>query len=46
MIVTDIAEYEKQQEMLALLKLLALGKREFAEGRFSDAQAFLDEMDN
>ena len=46
MVVMDIAEYEKQQETLALLKLLALGKKEFAEGKFSDADAFLDEMDD
>ncbi|MFT4243449.1 MAG: type II toxin-antitoxin system Phd/YefM family antitoxin [Acidovorax sp.] len=46
MVVMDIAEYEKQQETLALLKLLALGRRELKEGQFSDAKAFLDEMDD
>lgn len=46
MVVMDIREYEKQQETMALLKLLALGKKEFAEGRFSDAEIFLDEMDD
>jgi prevent-host-death family protein len=46
MVVMDIAEYEKQQETMALLKLLALGKKEFKEGKFSDAQAFLEEMDD
>ncbi|MEZ5605650.1 MAG: type II toxin-antitoxin system Phd/YefM family antitoxin [Burkholderiaceae bacterium] len=44
MVVMDIAEYERQQETLALLKLLALGRKEFAEGKFSDAHAFLDDM--
>jgi prevent-host-death family protein len=44
MVVMDIVEYEKQQETMALLKLLALGKREFNEGKFSDAEAFLEEM--
>lgn len=46
MVVMDIAEYEKQQETLALLKILALGKKEFAQGKFSDAQDFLDAMDD
>lgn len=46
MVVMDIAEYEKQQEALALLKLLTLGKKEFAEGKFSNAHAFLDAMDD
>lgn len=46
MVVMDIHEYEKQQETLALLKLLALGNKEFKEGKFSDAQVFLDAMDD
>jgi len=46
MVVMDINEYEKQQETMALLKLLALGRKEFKEGKFSDAEAFLDEMDD
>ena len=46
MVVMDIHEYEKQQETFALLKLLALGKKEFREGKFGDAEAFLDEMDD
>ena len=46
MVVMGINEYEKQQETMALLKLLVLGKREFNEGKFSDAEAFLDEMDD
>lgn len=46
MVIMDIGEYEKQQETLALLKLLALGNKEFAEGRYSDAVAFLDSMDD
>ncbi|GBH16247.1 hypothetical protein KPSA3_02189 [Pseudomonas syringae pv. actinidiae] len=45
MVVMDIHDYEKQQETLALLKLLALGTKEIKEGKFSDANAFLDEMD-
>lgn len=46
MVVLDIREYEKQQETMALLKLLALGRKEFNEGKFSDADDFLDEMDD
>ncbi|MCR8721864.1 type II toxin-antitoxin system Phd/YefM family antitoxin [Pseudomonas syringae USA007] len=46
MVVMDIHDYEKQQETLALLKLLALGTKEIKEGEFSDANAFLDEMDD
>lgn len=46
MVAMDIVEYEKQQGAMALLKLLALGKKEFNEGKFSDAEAFLDEMDD
>jgi len=46
MVVMDISEFERQQETLALLKLIALGRKEFAEGKFSDAIAFLDEMDD
>lgn len=46
MVVMDIHDYEKQQETLALLKLLALGTKEIKEGKFSDANAFLDEIDD
>ena len=33
-VIQDIREYEKTQETLALLKILALGKKEEEEGRF------------
>lgn len=46
MVVMDIAEYEKQQETIALLKLLALGRSEFKAGSFSEAKDFFDEMDD
>ena len=45
MVVMDIVEYEKQQETMVLLKLLALGKKEFKAGKFSDAEAFLEDME-
>ena len=46
MVVMDIHEYEKQQETLSLLKLIALGRKEFEQGRYQDAQSFFEEMDN
>lgn len=46
MVVMDIREYEKQKETMALLKLLALGRKEFQAGKFSDAEQFLNEMDD
>ncbi len=33
-VIQDIREYENTQETLALLKILALGKKEEEEGRF------------
>lgn len=45
MVVMDIAMFEQQQETMALLKLLAIGRKEFDEGRYQDADAFFDEMD-
>jgi prevent-host-death family protein len=33
LVVQDIASYERDQETLALLKLLAIGKRQIAEGK-------------
>jgi len=46
MVVMEISQFERQQETIALLKLIALGRKEFAEGKFSDAIAFMDEMDD
>lgn len=46
MVVMDITEYERQQETLALLKLIAMGRQAFKAGEYSDAAAFLDEMDD
>lgn len=46
MVVMDIHEYEKQKETMALLKLLALGRKELKEGKYSNAEQFLEEMDN
>lgn len=45
MVVMDIGTYESQQETMALLKLLSLGKKEFNEGKFQSADDFFAEMD-
>ncbi len=45
MVVMDIHEYERQQETFALLKLIALGRNEFEQGKFTEADAFFAEMD-
>lgn len=46
MVVMDITEYEKQQETMALLKLIALGRKELKAGQYSDAYTFFDDMDD
>lgn len=45
MVVMDIGAYEQQQETMALLKLLSLGKKAFEEGKFQSSQNFFDAMD-
>jgi prevent-host-death family protein len=45
MVVIDIAEYEKQQETFALLKLISMGQKQFAQGHATQAEAFFSEMD-
>jgi prevent-host-death family protein len=37
-VLQDVKSYEETQETLALLKVLALGEKEFAEGKFSSAR--------
>lgn len=44
MVVMDIHEYERQQETLALLKLLAMSNNDFNTGNFQEADAFFSEM--
>ncbi|MDR1989688.1 MAG: type II toxin-antitoxin system Phd/YefM family antitoxin [Acidobacteriaceae bacterium] len=44
MVVMEIGAYERQQETLALLKLLALSRNDFSRGNFQDADAFFAEM--
>ena len=46
LVVMDVKSYEKQEETVALLKILALGNREIEQGRFrpaDDVFAALDE---
>ena len=45
MVVMDIDSYEKQQETMALLKILALGNKQIEEGKFQNADAFFSEME-
>ncbi|MBK7049623.1 MAG: type II toxin-antitoxin system Phd/YefM family antitoxin [Rhodoferax sp.] len=45
MVVMDIGEYERQQETMALLKLLNLGRKDLKEGKFQSADDFFSEMD-
>ena len=45
MVVMDIGAYERQQETMALLKLLSLGKKDFQEGKFQSTEDFFNEMD-
>ena len=44
MVVVEINQYERQQEQLALLRLIALGRKEHREGHYTDAQTFLEDM--
>lgn len=45
MVVMDIGAYERQQETMALLKLLHLGKKDLQDGKFQSAEDFFREMD-
>jgi prevent-host-death family protein len=44
-VVQDIASYEATQETLAMLKLIAVGRREIDEGKVRPAQDVLDELE-
>lgn len=45
MVVMDIGAYERQQETMALLKLLSLGRTELQAGHFQSADDFFSEID-
>jgi len=46
LVVIDIRSYEEHEEMLALLKILALGNREIEQGHFRPAEDVFAELDN
>ncbi|WP_454762976.1 type II toxin-antitoxin system Phd/YefM family antitoxin [Cupriavidus campinensis] len=45
LVVMDVRSYEQQEETLALLKLLAMGTRDIAHGRFRDAGDVFADLD-
>lgn len=45
LVVMDVLAYEQQQETMALLKILALGRRELEAGRFRSAEDVLADLD-
>ena len=44
MVVLDIQAYEQQQETMALLKLIAMGHKELAQGQFQPSDDFFRDM--
>ena len=46
LVVMDVKSYERQEETLALLKILAMGDRDIEQGRFRDANDLFAEMDS
>lgn len=45
LVVMDVKSYEAQEETFALLKLLALGKRDMDQEKFRDAEDVFAELD-
>lgn len=45
LVVMDVRSYERQEETLALLKILAMGNRDIEQGRFRDAEEIFAELD-
>jgi prevent-host-death family protein len=43
-VIQDIHQYEKTQETLAMLKILALGKKEAEEGKFQPIDEAFEEV--
>ena len=46
MVVLDIRAYEQQQETMALLKLIAMGNKELAQGQYQEADTFFNAMND
>ena len=45
MVVMDIRTYEEQNEAMAFLKLINMGKKDIAQGKFQTDEDFFSEMD-
>lgn len=45
-VIQDIVEYERIQEALALLKMIAQGQKDYEDGRTIPADRVFDELDN
>ena len=45
-VIQDIDDYERIQEALALLKMVARGQRDFEEGKAIPAEQVIQELDN
>lgn len=45
LVVIDINSYEERENTLAMLKILALGNKEIAQGKFKDAEAVFAALD-
>jgi prevent-host-death family protein len=45
-VIQDIRRYEETQESLALLKILAQGRKSLEEGRFRSAEEVLNDLEN
>jgi prevent-host-death family protein len=43
-VIQDIKSWEEGQQTIALLKILALGRRQVERGEFSSAEAVFDEL--
>ena len=46
LVVIDVKSYEERENTLALLKILALGRRELEQGKFRDAEDVFADLDN
>jgi len=46
MVVMDIAKYQRQQDTLTMLKILALGAKEIEAGKFQDSENFFKELND
>jgi len=45
LVVMDVKTYEEQMETFALLKILALGRREIERGEFESVEDVFEELD-